>query len=168
MWSQKKPGIPQAADPEPKNMLTNKKSADAIRPSDATAERATGWLGSSLQVKGEISGSEDLLIEGSVEGLIQLHDRKLTVGPTAKVTADINARDVVVYGYVKGDVRTTGKIEIRKDGSVIGNLTTAQILIEDGADFRGSIEIDRSTMKEAEKNVLRAASAAAGAGPKSI
>jgi cytoskeletal protein CcmA (bactofilin family) len=168
MWSQKKPGMPQAADPEPRNMPTNKKSADAIRPPDATAERATGWLGSSLQVKGEISGSEDLLIEGSVEGLIQLHDRKLTVGTTAKVTADINARDVVVYGYVKGDVRATGKIEIRKDGSVIGNLTTAQILIEDGADFRGSIEIDRSTMKEAEKNVLRAASAAAGGGPKSI
>jgi cytoskeletal protein CcmA (bactofilin family) len=119
-------------------------------------------------VKGDISGSEDLLIEGSVEGLIQLGDRKLTVGATAKVTADINARDVVVYGYVKGDVRATGKIEIRKDGSVIGNLTTAQILIEDGADFRGSLEIDRSTTKEADKNVLRAASAVAGAGPKSI
>jgi cytoskeletal protein CcmA (bactofilin family) len=168
MWSQKKPGMPQqAAGTEPKNMLTNKKSTDAIRPSDATAERAMGWLGSGLQVKGEISGSEDLLIEGSVEGLIQLHDRKLTVGPTAKVTADINARDVVVYGYVKGDVRATGKIEIRNDGSVMGNLTTAQILIEDGANFRGSIEIDRSTTKEADKNV-RAASAAGGAGPRSI
>jgi cytoskeletal protein CcmA (bactofilin family) len=169
MWGQKKPDMPQAAALEPKNLLTNKKGSDAIRPSDATAERATGWLGSSLQVKGEISGSEDLLIEGSVEGLIQLHDRKLTVGTTAKVTADINARDVVVYGYVKGDVRATGKIEIRKDGSMIGNLTTAQILIEDGADFRGSIEIDRSTRTETDKNVLlRAASAAAGGGPKSI
>src|SRR5713101_4129455 len=120
MWDKKKPDAPQAA-----------------------ATDATGWLGSSLHVKGDISGTEDLLIEGSVEGLIQLDERKLTVGATAKLTADINARDVVVYGYVKGNVRAKGRIEIRKDGVVIGNLTTAQIMIEDGADFKGSIEIDR-------------------------
>ena len=138
-----------------------------MRTLNATTEPATGWLGSSLQVKGEIFGSDDLLIEGAVEGLIHLQDRKLTVGALAKVNADINARDVVVYGYVKGDVRATGRIEIRKDGSVMGNLTTAQILIEDGADFKGSIEIDRSATQEADKNV-RAASAAAGGGPTSI
>jgi cytoskeletal protein CcmA (bactofilin family) len=148
MWSQKKRDTPQAAAPEPKNLLTNKKSIDAMRPLDATAERATGWLGSSLRVKGTITGTEDLLIDGSVEGLIQLDERKLTVGTTAKLTADINARDVVVYGYVKGNVRATGRIEIKKNGSVIGNLTTAQILIEDGADFRGTIEIDRRPTKE--------------------
>jgi cytoskeletal protein CcmA (bactofilin family) len=169
MWNQKKRDTPQAAALEPKNLLTNKKSIDAMRPLDATAERATGWLGSSLRVKGTITGTEDLLIDSSVEGLIQLDERKLTVGTTAKLTADINARDVVVYGYVKGNVRATGRIEIKKDGSVIGNLTTAQILIEDGADFRGTIEIDSSATKENDKNVsLRAASAAAGAGPKSI
>jgi cytoskeletal protein CcmA (bactofilin family) len=169
MWSQKKRDTPQAAAPEPKNLLTNKKSTDVMRPLDATVERATGWLGSSLRVKGTITGTEDLLIDGSVEGLIQLDEWKLTVGTTAKLTADINARDVVVYGYVKGNVRATGRIEIKKDGSVIGNLTTAQILIEDGADFRGTIEIDRSATKEGDTNVsLRAASAAAGAGPKSI
>ena len=169
MWDKKKPDSPQAAVPEPKSLLTNKKSTDAIRPLDATANPATGWLGSSLHVKGDITGSEDLLIDGSVEGLIHLDERKLTVGTTAKLTADINARDVVVYGYVKGNVRAKGRIEIKKDGSVIGNLTTAQIMIEDGADFKGSIEIDRSAEKEADKNVFsRAASAAAGAGPKSI
>ncbi len=109
------------------------------------------------------------LIDGSVEGLIHLDERKLTVGTTAKLTADINARDVVVYGYVKGNVRAKGRIEIKKDGSVIGNLTTAQIMIEDGADFKGSIEIDRSAEKEADKNVSsRVAAAAAGARPKSI
>jgi len=89
------------------------------------------------------------------------------VGTTAKVTADINARDVVVYGYVKGNVRAKGRVEIKKDGSVVGNLTTAQIMIEDGADFKGSIEIDRGTPEEAEKNVS-SRGAAAGAGPKSI
>jgi len=113
-------------------------------------------------VKGDIIGTEDLLIDGSVEGLIQLDERKLTVGKTAKLTADINARDVVVYGHVKGNVRATGRIEIRKDGSIIGNLTTAQIMIEDGADFKGSIEIDRSAAKESENSASsRAASSGA-------
>src|SRR5712664_113566 len=169
MWDKKKPDTPQAAVPEPKNLLANKESTDAMRPLDAITNRETGWLGSSLHVKGDIIGSEDLMIDGSVEGLIQLEERKLTVGTTAKVTADITARDVVVYGYVKGNVRAKGRIEIKKDGSVIGNLTTAQIMIEDGADFKGSIEIDRSADKDADKDVSsRAASAAAGAGPKSI
>jgi len=153
MWTEKKPDT---------------KSTDAPRPVEATAERTTGWLGASLRVQGEISGTEDLLIDGSVEGQIQLNDRKLTVGKTAKLTADINARDVVVYGYVKGNVHAKGRIEIKKDGYVVGNLTTAQIMIEEGADFKGTIEIDRSVPKETEKSVsARAVAAAAGAAPKS-
>src|SRR5580692_1365564 len=167
MWDKKKPDVQQGAASEAKNLLTDKESAGATRPLDAAANPATGWLGSSLHVKGDIIGTEDLVIDGSVEGLIQLDDRKLTVGKTAKLTADINARDVVVHGYVKGNVRAKGRIEIRKDGSVIGNLTTAQIMIDDGADFKGSIEIDRSAAKEADKNSSSRA-AAAGAGPKSI
>jgi cytoskeletal protein CcmA (bactofilin family) len=160
MWDKKKPDTPQAAAPESTNLPTSKKSTDAARPLDAAADRAAGWLGSSLRVKGDITGTEDLLIEGSVEGLIQLDGRKLTVGTKAKLTADINARDVVVYGYVKGNVHAKGRIEIKKDGSVIGNLTTAQIMIEDGADFKGSIEIDRGAAEEAEKTVsARAATA---------
>ena len=149
MWNAKKPDT---------------KSTDTTL--DVAAERATGWLGSSLRVKGDITGTEDLLIDGAVEGLIQLDGRKLTVGTTAKVKADINARDVVVFGNVKGNIRAKGRVEIKKDGSVIGNLTTAQIMIEDGADFKGSIEIDRGSEREAVSS--RAASAAAGAGPKGI
>ena len=141
--------------------------AETRNPVETTVDHDTGWLGSSLRVKGDISGTEDLLIDGLVEGLIQLEGRKLTVGSKAKVMADINARDVVVYGYVKGNVRAKGRVEIKKDGSVIGNLTTAQIMIEDGADFKGSIEIDRSAAEEAAKNAASRA-AAAGAGPKSI
>jgi cytoskeletal protein CcmA (bactofilin family) len=147
--------------------MWGKKNTDEMSPLDATAEHQTAWLGSSLQVKGEITGTEDLLIEGSVEGLIQLDERKLTVGATAKLAADINARDVVVYGYVKGNVRAKGRIEIKKDGAIIGNLTTAQIMIEDGADFKGSIEIERGAAEQAEMNVASRA-AAAGAGSKSI
>ena len=181
MWGNKKPNTPQAAASEPNNLQTNqppkpalsswegttKKSTDAMRRTGATADCATAWLGSSLHVKGEITGNEDLQIDGSVEGLVQLDKWKLTVGATAKLTADINARDVVVYGCVKGNVHAKGRIEIKKDGSVTGNLTTAQIMIEDGADFKGSIEIDRSAAKEADQNVSSRA-AAAGVGPRSI
>jgi len=100
-------------------------------------------LGASLHVKGEISGSEDLHIDGSVEGLVNLEDRKLTVGTSAKLTADIMAREVVIYGNVKGNLRARDRIEIKKDGSVVGDLSTARIMIEDGAYFKGSIEINR-------------------------
>ncbi len=139
-------------------------STDAMRPLGATADRSTARLGSSLHVKGEISGNEDLLIDGTVEGLIQLDERKLTVGATAKVTADIIAREVVVYGNVKGNLRAKDRIEIKKDGSVNGDLTTARIMIEDGAYFKGSIEIDKSAEKESGSNAFaRSTSATSGA-----
>jgi cytoskeletal protein CcmA (bactofilin family) len=119
-----------------------------------TPSGTTARLGTSLHVKGEISGNEDLHIDGSVEGLVQLDDRKLTVGASAKLTADVVAREVVVYGSVKGNLRARDRIEIKKDGSVVGDLTTARIMIEDGAYFKGSIEIDRTAAgneKDAEK-----------------
>ncbi len=108
-------------------------------------------LGPSLHVKGEITGSEDLHIDGSVEGQVTLEDRKLTVGSSAKLTADIAAREVVIYGNVKGNLRARDRIEIKKDGSVVGDLTTARIMIEDGAYFKGSIEINRGDAADAEK-----------------
>lgn len=109
-----------------------------------TSGGATARLGASLHIKGEITGNEDLQIDGSVEGLVQLEDRKLTVGASARVTADIIAREVIVYGNVKGNLRARDRIEIKKDGSVVGDLTTARIMIEDGAYFKGSIEIDKT------------------------
>jgi len=111
---------------------------------DRSSTAGSARLGASLHVKGEITGNEDLAIDGSVEGLIQLEDRKLTVGASARVTADVIAREVVVYGNVKGNLRARDRIEIKKDGSVIGDLTTARIMIEDGAYFKGSIEIDKA------------------------
>ena len=111
-----------------------------------SADRSSGTarLGASLHVKGEITGNEDLAIDGSVEGLVQLEDRKLTIGASARLTADVIAREVVVYGNVKGNLRARDRIEIKKDGSVVGDLTTARIMIEDGAYFKGSIEIDKT------------------------
>jgi cytoskeletal protein CcmA (bactofilin family) len=161
MWNANKPNAPDTRVSQSQSPQMNKKGAETTHATEATSDPGTGRLGSSLRVKGDITGTEDLVIEGSVEGMIRLEGRKLTVGTAAKVTADINARDVVVFGYVKGSVRATGRIEIKRDGAVIGNLTTAQIMIEDGADFKGSIEIDRSKPRDA-SSPPRAASASAG------
>src|SRR5258707_15748440 len=135
-------------------------STVVMGPLGATADRATARLGASLHVKGEISGNEDLLIDGSVEGLITLDERKLTVGATAKVTADIIAREVVVYGTVKGNLRAKDRIEIKKNGSVNGDLTTSRIMIEDVPYFKGSIEIDKTDQKESGSHAFARSSAA--------
>ncbi len=187
MWGNKKSHTPRTADPGLTNVKTNqslmatpaswkrtpKMNNDAICPTGATADRATARLGPSLHVKGEISGNEDLYIEGTVEGLVHLDKRKLTVGATAELAADVIAGEVIVYGSVKGNVHGKSKIEIKKDGSVNGDLTTAQIIIEDGAYFKGSIEIEKSAEKEGDKNVFSPtasapATPAAGPEPKSI
>jgi cytoskeletal protein CcmA (bactofilin family) len=164
MWGDKKPANPAkpaSNTPEPPKPSApeyyNPSTASAPAPVEArtmspietsypssSPDRATARLGSSLHFKGEISGNEDLHVDGSVEGLIHLDDRKLTVGASAKVTADVIAREVVVFGNVKGNLQARDRIEIKKDGAVVGDLTTARIMIEDGAYFKGSIEIDKT------------------------
>jgi cytoskeletal protein CcmA (bactofilin family) len=154
VWNAKKPNEPQTVARESKISQLDKKSTDMRRPIDSVADRSTAWLGPSLRVKGDLTGA--------VEGMIQLNEHKLTVGMAAKLKADINAREVVVYGCVQGNVHGTERIEIKKGGSVTGDLRTAQVLIDDGADFKGSIEIDKSATEETDKNtVSRKASAGA-------
>jgi cytoskeletal protein CcmA (bactofilin family) len=157
MWGDKKPEtpartpLPQQPRPATPNATPTTVEAKTMAPMDSTYPGASGTtsgstarLGASLHIKGEITGNEDLQIDGSVEGLVQLEDRKLTVGASARVTADIIAREILVYGNVKGNLRARDRIEIKKDGSVVGDLTTARIMIEDGAYFKGSIEIDKA------------------------
>jgi cytoskeletal protein CcmA (bactofilin family) len=123
-------------------------SAPIMTPAEARAAgntaRTTARLGPNLQIKGEITGNEDLHIDGHVEGTVSLGGHRLTVGHGAELTAEVVAREVVVYGKVTGDLRARDRIEIRKDGSVVGDLTTARISIEDGAYVKGIVEIDRS------------------------
>ena len=125
----------------------------------------TDYVGTGLRIKGELSGNEDLLVDGTVEGPIHLADHKLTVGLSGKLTSDVVAREIVVHGTVKGNLRASERIEIMKNGSVVGNLTTARILIEDGASFKGSIEIDReaATILPDKTTQTRAATAAGNA-----
>src|ERR1700676_1882153 len=155
MWGDKRPDAPTRS-PLPQQPSTVSSapsfSGDAKKmapihsryPTTTANERSTARLGGGLHVKGEITGNEDLHVDGSVEGLVQLEDRKLTVSASARVSAEIIAREIVVYGNVKGNLRARDRIEIKKDGSVVGDLTTARIMIEDGAYFKGSIEIDRT------------------------
>jgi cytoskeletal protein CcmA (bactofilin family) len=137
MWDSKKPNTPATTKLERRDLQVNHSR-----------------LGPSFLVKGEIFGSEDLLIDGSVEGVILLSERKLTIGPAANVKADIIAAEVVIRGNLKGNVRARGRIEIGNDGSVTGDLTTPQVFIEDGALFKGSIEIERSTQNQTNEDAL--------------
>lgn len=100
-------------------------------------------LGRSTVLKGELSANEDLAIEGQLDGSINLQDHCLTVGANSQVKAEIHARSVIVHGSVEGNVTTREKVDIRKSGRVLGDLNAAGIAIEDGAFFKGKIEIRR-------------------------
>jgi len=117
-------------------------AAAAARPTPPTS-RSLACLGASLEIKGKIIGEEDLQIDGKVDGPVSLEGRRLTVGRTGKLNSEISAGDVIVHGSVTGNLRARDRVEIRKDGSVIGDIAAARISIEDGAYFKGRIEIDR-------------------------
>ncbi|MGB6884054.1 MAG: polymer-forming cytoskeletal protein [Candidatus Acidiferrum sp.] len=104
--------------------------------------RSSARLGASIQIKGQVSGQEDLQIDGRVDGPISLSGHELTVGPTAQLNSEIHAGEVVVSGKVVGNVHARGRVDIKTDGSVTGDISTARISIEDGAHFKGRIEID--------------------------
>ncbi|MGC1364353.1 MAG: polymer-forming cytoskeletal protein [Candidatus Acidiferrum sp.] len=104
--------------------------------------RSSARLGASIQIKGQVSGQEDLQIDGRVDGPISLSGHELTVGPTAQLNSEIHAGEVVVSGIVVGNVHARGRVDIKTDGSVTGDISTARISIEDGAHFKGRIEID--------------------------
>ena len=99
------------------------------------------YLGKTVQIKGEISGEEDLAIEGEVTGTIRLNGHRLTVGPMGKIKAEVTAREVVVYGNLQGNIHALDRVEIKKSGSVMGDMKLARISIEDGAYFKGNIDI---------------------------
>ena len=114
-------------------------------------QRVSSVVSAGLRIKGEISGNEDLLVNGIVECPIQLDETMLTVGPSGKLTANVVAREVIVFGEVKGNLVARDRIQIKKEGSVVGDLTTGRIVIEDGANFKGSIEIVRQTTDAASR-----------------
>jgi len=106
----------------------------------------TAVIGKSVIIKGQIFGREDLTIDGEVEGTVELQEHRLTVGPNGKVMASIKAREAVILGTVHGNVETRDKVEIRKEAKLVGDIRTQRITIDDGAYFKGNIDIVRTEL----------------------
>ncbi len=104
-------------------------------------------IGKGVNVKGQILSREDLMIDGEVEGTVEAHDHRVTIGPNGRVAAGVKAREIVVQGTIQGNVEATDKIDIKKDARLVGDIKTARIVIEDGAYFKGSIDIIKPEAK---------------------
>jgi cytoskeletal protein CcmA (bactofilin family) len=132
----------------------NPQPAEPARPQPvASADRGlerTVNIGKSVVIKGELSGSEDLTIEGQVEGKIELRQNVLTIGPNGKIKAQVFAKSVVILGEVTGNVTASEKVDIRDNGAVDGDIAAPRVAIAEGAHFRGSIDMQRSGGKPAE------------------
>ena len=148
------PATPSAAPP----------AAEATRPQpnvshDHRLERTTVNIGKSVVIKGELNGSEDLTIEGQVEGKIELRQNVLTIGPNGKIKAQLFAKSVIILGEVTGNVTATEKVDIRDNGSVDGDIASPRVAIAEGAHFRGSIDMQRTGGKSESKSEQRPAAA---------
>jgi len=125
-------------------------------------------IGKSVIIKGELNGSEDLTIEGQVEGKIELRQNVLTIGPNAKIKATVIAKTIVVEGSVHGNVTATERIDIRDKGSVEGDLSSPRVAIADGAHFRGSIDMQQAVKtgdKPADIKPQASSSSSSSSGP---
>jgi cytoskeletal protein CcmA (bactofilin family) len=129
-------------------------SSSAPARSSAPGAKVTATLGVGLTVKGQISGDEDLQVEGKVEGPISLKGQRLTVGKTGELVSDVHAQEIIVYGKVRGNLHASDRVEVKKDGSVVGNITGGRVLIEDGAYLKGQIEIERGKNHAADSHEL--------------
>lgn len=148
MWKPNQPGTsPQASGNEPPRPATHptpsyeppaRTPTPSAQPA-AASDQAT--IGKSLVVKGEVTGSESLYIDGKVEGAINLPGNRVTVGRNGQVAANITAREIVVLGKVRGNMAASDRVDIRSEGSLTGDVTAQRISIEDGAYFKGGIDI---------------------------
>ena len=109
--------------------------------------RNTATIGKAVKIIGQIYTKEDLNVDGDVEGTIESQDNKVTIGTTGRVQASVKAREVVILGQVQGNVEATDKVDIRREAKLVGDITTARISIEDGALFKGSIDIKKPEPK---------------------
>jgi len=157
MWNKKEePPAPRPASAPPAPSAApvaeiNKKEPTPVSSAPQripeTEPRNTAMIGKSVKVIGQIFTKEDLYVDGDVEGTIESQENKVTVGPNGRVQASIRAREVIILGQVQGNVETSDKVDIRKDAKLVGDITTARISIEDGALFKGSIDIKKPEPK---------------------
>jgi cytoskeletal protein CcmA (bactofilin family) len=157
-------GQPPAA-PQPTAPITAA-GTPALRPdSGHHLEKDIVNIGKSVVIKGELNGSEDLTIEGHVEGTIQLRDHVLTIGPNGRIKAQVFAKSVIVLGEVTGNVTASDKVDIRDNGSVDGDIISPRVAIAEGAHFRGSVDMQRKPGQATAKADIKAAAPQQPAGP---
>ena len=115
----------------------------------ANATREVAVIGRSIRINGDLQGEEDLRIEGDVNGTIRLHNNTLTIGQEGKIRADVYAKSVIVEGVMEGDLYSSERVAIRKSATVLGNITAPRVALDDGARFKGSIEMDPDAVEKA-------------------
>ena len=160
MWKRDeavKPGGPAGSGPSQTTPVSTPPAAtETIRTTSAPSEPLRGMekttvnIGKSVVIKGELNGSEDLTIEGQVDGKIELRQNVLTIGPNGRIKAQVFAKSVVILGEVTGNVTATEKVDIRDNGSVDGDIAAPRVAIAEGAHFRGSIDMQKAGSKPAE------------------
>src|SRR3954470_17111801 len=167
MWKARddKPATPAAAQPAtpsiPMNTMPKEVSPMDIPKNIDNYRADVAHIGKSVLIKGELSGSEDLYLDGEVEGNIELRDHSLTVGPNGRIRANVHARDIVVHGKVDGNLSGTERVELKKSAVLSGDIATQRIVIEDGAFFKGSIDIKKEGKEGKDSGREKAMSAAA-------
>jgi cytoskeletal protein CcmA (bactofilin family) len=158
MWNKREepaPPAPRPANvpPTPSPLEVKKEptpmSSTPFKSPESESSRNAATIGKAVKIIGQIFSKEDLYVDGDVEGTIECQDNKLTVGPNGKLQAAVRAREVIVLGQIKGNVESTDRIDIRKDARLVGDIKTARIVIEDGAYFKGSIDIVKPEAKAA-------------------
>jgi cytoskeletal protein CcmA (bactofilin family) len=113
-------------------------------------ENAPARIGKTVVICGELKGSEDLILDGRVEGTVNLSESRLTIGPNANIVADLSAKDVLIQGHVKGNVVASGRVELRAGCSVEGDICALRLVVEDNAVFRGKVDLTQGVAKPAD------------------
>jgi cytoskeletal protein CcmA (bactofilin family) len=113
-------------------------------------ENAPARIGKSVVICGEIKGSEDLIVDGRVEGTVTLSESRLTIGPNANVAADLSAKDVLILGHVQGNIMASGRVELRAGCTVEGDIRALRLAVEDNAVFRGKVDLTQAAAKAPE------------------
>ena len=115
-----------------------------------SVENTPARIGKSVVIRGEVNGSEDLIVDGRVEGTVSLSESRLTIGPNANVAADLSAKDVLVLGQVLGNVVASGRVELRAGCTVEGDIRALRLAVEDNAVFRGKVDLTQAVAKSVE------------------
>ena len=152
MFNKRKAPEPPPLEPSPVRKEADPvvtQTADATRSAVTSNSRNTAMIGASIKIKGEISGEENLQIDGQVEGRVELTQHDLTVGETGIVTADLNARTIKIHGNVTGDIQGSEMVVVSKTGKVLGNIVAPRVTLEDGAQFKGSIDMSPAEVSSA-------------------